>query len=295
MPYIGNRCLLFPPRQPPQAERHRHGRECALTMVQEAPDDISHSTSLFDCYDRTDQSGGRFAETAFEFFNRSAWRSAEITRDTLESWFASVPDKKKADLRGRFRGDDRRHSTALLELATHQILCTLAEDVQVEPDFSGGHPDFSAVLQGTELLIECTVAQESDVKFGALQRERAVLDAVNSIHAGPFSLKLEPRSIGETPPSLSKLRRFLEAWLTTLKSQVRSAHPQSGSPFASTVWKWQDWELHFEAISIDSPVDGGALGVTLSPVQAITDDLIIARALKKKAEKYSHPTVPYTI
>lgn len=263
-------------------------------MAKEILDSIQ-SPSLFDCYERTDRSGGRSTESAFEFFNRSAWRSAEIARNTLESWFSNIPQTKKADLRGRFRGDDRRHSTALLELATHEILRAVAEDVQVEPDICGGRPDFSAVYRDTRLIVECTVAQESDSKFGALQRERAVLDAINSIRPGPFRLKLEPRSVGESQPSLSKLQRFLETWLASLSPQSHSTSSQVGFPFEPTVWQWQDWVLHFEAIPLGSAVEGGTLGVTVSQAQHIVDDLIIARALKKKAEKYIHPQAPYLI
>ena len=69
-------------------------------------------------------------------------------------------------MRGRFRADDRRHASALLELATHEILRAAAKDVQVGPAFNGGHPDFSAIYENTSLMVECTVAQESDGEFG---------------------------------------------------------------------------------------------------------------------------------
>ena len=191
------------------------------------------NTSLFDCYERTDRSGGRSTESAFEFFNRSAWRCADIARTTLESWFANISDEKKADLRGRFRADDRRHASALLELTTHEILCAVANDVQVGPSFEGGHPDFSAIYRDMSLIVECTVAQESDRKFGALQREKAVLDTVNSIQAGSFGLKLEPRSVGETQPPIGQLRSFLEDWLASLNRVVDSQAVVRGRPLDS--------------------------------------------------------------
>jgi hypothetical protein len=251
--------------------------------------------SLFDCYNRTNRSGGRRAETAFEFFNRSAWRSAEIARDTFESWFANLPHGKRADLRARFRGDDRSHSASLLELATHEILRATAENVRVEPDLGGGRPDFSAVYRGTEFIVECRVAQESDAEFGALQRENAVTDAINSIQAGPFRLMLEPISVGGGTPPLSRLRNHLEGWLTSLPRVGESAPRRNGLIGESTVWQWQDWLLRFEAIPIHSPTNGDAIGVTTKPVQAVTDNVIIGRALKKKAERYRPPQVPYLI
>ena len=263
-------------------------------MTTETSDNIQH-TSLFDCYQRTDRSGGRSTESAFEFFNRSAWRCVEIARVTLESWFANIPQGKKADLRGRFRADDRRHASALLELATHEILRAVAKDVQVEPGFNGGHPDFSAIYGDTSLIVECTVAQESDGKFGALQREKVILDTVNSIQAGSFGLKLEPRAVGETQPPIGQLRSFLENWLASLSRRVDSQAVVSGVPLDSIEWNWQDWELRFEAIPFDSPTESGPLGIIQWPARTIVGNATIARALDKKAERYKRPEVSYLI
>ena len=263
-------------------------------MAQETTDNMQ-DTSPFDCYERTDRSGGRSTESAFEFFNRSAWRCAEIVRVTLESWFANIPQEKKADLRGRFRADDRRHASALLELATHEILRAVAKHVQVGPSLHEGHPDFSANYEDTSLIVECTVGQESDGKFGALQREKVVLDAVNLIQAGSFVLKLEPRLVGETQPPIGKLRSFLENWLASLSRQVDSQAIARGVPLDSREWKWQDWELHFEAIPSDSPVGNDPLGIVQWPAQSIMGNARMARALDKKAEKYKDPQVPYLI
>ena len=257
--------------------------------------DNIQKTSLFDCYERTDRSGGRSTESAFEFFNRSAWRCAEITRAILESWFANIPQERKADLRGRFRADDRRHASALLELTTHEILRAVAKDVLVGPSFYGGHPDFSAIYRDTSLIVECTVAQESDVEFGTLQREKVVLDAVNSIQAGSFVLKLEPRLVGETQPPIGQLRSFLEDWLASLSRQVGSQAVVRGVPLDSREWKWQDWKLRFETIPFGSPAKGGPLGIIQRPLQSIVGKPTIGRALDKKAEKYKRLQTPYLI
>ena len=198
-------------------------------------------------------------------------------------------------MRSRFRGDDRSHASALLELATHEILRAVAKDVQVSPDFNGGHPDFSATYGNTGLIVECTVAQGSDKKFGALQREKVVLDTINSIQAGPFGLKLETRSVGETQPPIRQFRSFLENWLASLTRVVDFQAVTRGTPLDTREWKWQDWELRFEAIPLGFPVEGGSLGIVQWPVQTIVGKVTIGRALDKKAEKYRHPRVPYLI
>ena len=250
---------------------------------------------LFDRYERTDRSGGRIAEPTFEFFNRSAWRCAEVARATLESWFTNVPNEKKADLRARFRDDDRRHPTALLELVTHEILRSVAEGVQIEPDLRGGHPDFSASYRGTKFITECTIAQESDVRFGSLRREQVVLDAINSIDAGAFRLMVQPISIGDTQASASGLQNFLRPWLASLAPAGRTGSDRSGLSHGHTTWEWKGWKLRFEAILANSSVDGGAIGIQIGRAQRVTDDSIINRSLAKKAERYRNPHMPYLV
>ena len=250
---------------------------------------------LFDRYERTDRSGGRISESTFEFFNRSAWRCAEVTRTTLESWFARVPNEKKSDLRRRFRGDNRRHPTALLELVTHEILRSVAEGVQVEPDLGGGRPDFSASYQREKFITECTIAQESDVRFGALRREQVVLDVINSIDAGPFRLVVQPISIGETQPSASGLRSFLLTWLASLAPAGTTGFDSSGISHGHKTWEWQGWKLRFEAILVDSSVDGGAIGIQIGRAKRVTGDAMISRSLAKKAERYRNPQMPYLV
>ena len=249
---------------------------------------------LFDQCKRTDRSGGRIAESNFEFFNRSAWRSVEIAKNKFESWFANIPPEKKADLRGRFRGDDRQHSSALLELMTHEILRAIASEVQVEPDLNGGRPDFSAVYLGTRFIAECTIAQESDTKFGALQRERVVLDAIDAVDAGPFTLMVRPISVGDAQPSGSNLRKILESWLATVDPAAPPSDRNTLS-IASKVWEWQGWKLHFEAIPFNSKLDAGAIGITMVRFQRVTDGSTISRSLAKKAERYRNPRLPYLI
>ena len=249
---------------------------------------------LFDCYRRTDRSRGHRAETQFGFFNRSAWRCAEIGRETLETWFANLPIKKKADLRSRFRADDGQHSGALLELVTHEILRAVAKGVQVEPDLNGRSPDFSAIYGDTRFIVECTVAQESDEKFGSLKRENVVWDAINSFDASPFKLMVRPISVGAKQPPASMIRRFLEGWLASLTDDSGSESGRSGLHSMTKAWKWQGWELQFEAIPINPPANGGAIGVTIGRPQVVNDSRI-SRALNRKAERYSHPRVPYII
>ena len=251
---------------------------------------------LFDQYDRIDYLGGRQHESAFEFFNRSAWKSAGIARRELERWFARLPLVKRNDLRGKFRGDDRRHASALLELTTHEILRAVGKDIEIEPYLAGSHPDFSAVYGGKPFLAECTVAQERDVKFGVLQKERVVLDAIDSVTSDKFRIWVEPVTVGESQPPLSKLRTFLKEWLVTLVPGTLQVYTREASLLPSTEWRWKDWKLSFRAIPlINSVTTNHGIGIKMDHLRRVVDDSIIGRALKRKAEKYHRTELPYLI
>ena len=254
---------------------------------------------IFDDIERTSVERERYSASSFEFFNRSTWKSAGLIRDTLERWFAKVPPGKRKDLRQRLRGNDKEHSGALLELLTHELLSHCCRDVVVDPNISGGTPDFSAIHGRTQMIVECTVTQESDKVFGALKREREVLDVIDAINSGSYKFMVEPRRVGTQSPRQVLLKRHLEEGLASviargavadnvadLMQQVQD-HP--------IVWKWQDWELHFGVIEIEKNSEGGAIGGRHSRPQRVVDDTIIARALDKKAEAYRQPGMPYLV
>ncbi len=253
------------------------------------------NTSLFDSHRRTDSSGGRRSESEFAFLNRSTWKCAQSARDVLELWFAKLPQGKKAGIRGGFRGNDGEHASALMELTTHEILLSVAQNVIVEPKLNKGRPDFAADFGGAQFIVECIVARESDKQFGALRREKVVMDVVNSVDSGPFRLVIQPRRIGETQPSGRCLRHFLESKLAPLVSRSSRENYRSGDRLEPIRWQFQGWDLQFEAIFLGHSSDSGAIGVSINPLQPVVNDRIISRALKSKAEKYRDPQVPYLI
>ena len=118
------------------------------------------------------------AEVPSPLLSSSIGRLGDVLKSQglpLNHGLPTSPKKRRRTCGAGFRADDRRHASALLELATHEILRAVAKDVQVGPAFNGAHPDFSAIYGDTSLIVECTVAQESDGEFGALQRERVAL------------------------------------------------------------------------------------------------------------------------
>ena len=254
---------------------------------------------IFDDIERTGLNQERYSDSSFESLNHNAWKSAGLLRDTLEDWFSRIPLGKRKDLRQRLRGDDRQHSGALLELLTHEVLLNRCHEVVVEPKISGGTPDFSAIHGRTRLIAECTVAQESDKVFGALKREREVLDVIDAVDAGSYGFMVEPRRVGRRPPRRALLNRYLEEQLAS--AIARGAVANNLADLVKIVqnhpivWKWLDWELHFGVIEIERNSQGGAIGGKYTRPKRVVDDTIIARALDRKAEAYRQLGMPYLV
>ena len=254
---------------------------------------------IFDDLERTGLNQERYSYSSFESLNRSAGKSAGFLRGTLEDWFTRIPLGKRKDLRQRLRGDDREHSGALLELLTHELLLNCCHDVVVEPNISGGTPDFSAIHGRTGLIVECTVAQESDKVFGALKREREVLDVIDAVDTGSYRLMVEPRRVGSQSPRRALLKRHLEEQLASAIAHAAVANNLAGlvqiMQEHPIIWKWQDWELHFGVIEIEKNSQGGAIGGRYTRLRRVVDDTIIARALDRKAEAYRQLGMPYLV
>ena len=249
--------------------------------------------SLFDHYTRTDMSGRRHSEPEFDFLNRSAWRSVEIARQTLESWFSRVPHDNRTDVRGRFRGDDRSHASALLQIVTHEVLSALCTSVDVGPDLYGGNPDFAAHYKGLRLVAECTVAQGTDSEFNSSQRESTLKDLVDLIDSSAFSLEWESISVGASQPSARSLRRNLHGWLRSLDPVAEAARIGQGVGLPSFAWEEGDWKVHFTAVYVGEDL-GNSIGIVSEPAHWLTEDLALKSSLERKAGRY-RPNVPYLI
>lgn len=204
--------------------------------------------TLFDGGTRTDMDGAGYGDRQFDLLNRSAWGCMELARATMDSWFANIPSNNRADIRNRFRGDDRSHASVLLEMATHEILRATCTSVRVGPDLYGGNPDFSAHYRGTNFIVECTVTQGSDEEFASSQREDSLRDIVNGVDAGPFTLSWETLAAGTEQPSGRRLRNHLRQWLSLLNPDEESTRSQNSLEWPTIVWEERGWRILFSAI-----------------------------------------------
>ena len=80
-----------------------------------------------------------------------------------------------------------------------------------------------------------------------------VLDAINGIDSRPLSLVVVVKRIGSQPPSIRKLKKELDEWLTKV-SRADDADIPWGTRAASELeWDDGDWQLSFQGIFTNMP------------------------------------------
>ena len=263
--------------------------------------DFTNERRLFDGGERTDSGYKRRDESDFDWLNRSAWASAENARKTLESWFARFPEEKKADIRGRFRGDNRQHVGALLELGTHELLRAVGTRVNVDPDFDGKRPDFAVTYKDAPIVVECTVVQESDDDFNATNRIDTIKMAVDSIDTGQFALAWRRLLCGTGQPPTGQLCNDIRNWVSSLNADEGMARCGKIQGTMERDFTFGNgWKLRLGAVPVGSekPVeeDTGAIGLEVASGGGFRrDDLSLRSAVEKKASKYRSLDSPYLI
>ena len=170
-------------------------------------------------------------------------------RKTLEEWFTHYSQEQKKEFLSRFRKDDASYSGALLELVTHEILRNYAGRVRVEDALpSGSRPDFHLKTPGgSQLWVECTVAQRSDALNGAINTARRLYDVVNSIDTTPFGLSWElMRHSKQAQPRETALKRHIRDCVDDLVNRIAGHSIEKGCRLDVTYWEDRGWRIRFE-------------------------------------------------
>ena len=255
--------------------------------------------SLFDCGVRTRKEARGFDESDFCFLNRLAWEGVTEARDTLELWFSRFPSKKRADIRSRFRGGDREHHGALLELATHEILYAAGTDLRVDPCVDGLTPDFSTRFKKEGIFVECTVVQESDEQFKREQNENALKQIADTIDLGPFRLDWQLHRAGCNMPNTRSFQCKIEEWVASLNPpEVFKRIEERDFDYGSFFWCQDGWIVQLGLMRgppahLRRPGLGAIAGQGKSGV--VDDDIQLRKGLKGKADKYKTLETPFLV
>lgn len=180
---------------------------------------------------------------------QSPLRFMVTVRKTLEEWFTHYPQDKKKEFRNRFSGDNVSYRGALLELAVHEILRNYAGIVQLEVALaSGRRPDFHLKTPGgSQLWVECTVAQRADALKGSINTARRLHDAVDSMDTTPFGLSWTLiRHSKQSQPSGTSLKRHIQNCVDDLVNRIDGRPVEEGCRLDVTNWEDRGWKIRLE-------------------------------------------------
>lgn len=256
---------------------------------------------LFDEIERTDTGYPNHDESSFVFLNRSARTDVNCIRKVLQKWFDSFPEEKKADIHSKFRSDDeRRHVSALLELATHAMLIANGAVVDAGHD-EQQTPDFQATYQDTEIVVECTTVQKSDKDHGASSMQNSVLKAIDSLDTGRFRLGVSLLSAGSKQPSTRQICNEIKNWIATLDINEELQHSTEAF-YRGRIYTWDKdgWQIEITAIPMPHQYDKdsltGAIVAGANHTANISlEDHKLRGAVKEKAKQYHPKEKPYLV
>src|SRR6266536_242240 len=176
-------------------------------------------STLFDEVTRTDCRGSRHSEALFTFLNRVDSTFFGRVRETLQEWFAHLPESGRPDVRGRIRsGDDHEFMGAFWEIYLHEYLTRSGFSAELHPKIpgTGRTPDFRCRKDSTVIFVEATIIAPPDSEKAANRREAAALDALNRTQVTAFMLWLRILERGTQSLPVARLRPQLERWLASL-------------------------------------------------------------------------------
>lgn len=260
---------------------------------------------LFDDIDRNHTGPALYAQPSFDYLNRSARLECQRIRDLLEQWFEDFPSEVQDDLRARFRSeDDRQHLSAFFELYLHELLSKSGFSVEVHPAPGGRatHPDFKVLKDGKPLFyLEATLAAFSDEDASAKARENQVYDTINKMKSPDFFIGLKAHRAPATNPPGKKICRFLENKLSNLDPDVVAKQLEQGGLKALPHWDFEHdgWKITFFPIPKKPEARGKPgvrpIGLLMQDVHLGNSDVVIRRAIQKKANKYGKLDLPYIV
>jgi hypothetical protein len=257
------------------------------------------SVTLFDDFERTDASPGRYDENRYAFLNRVAQPYWQRIREELERWYKDFPDdQRNFDLCKRFRRTEpNQHFGAWWELYLHQLFRRLGFDVEVDPPVPGGKPDFRLTCESDSFLLEATTSFSGIVdEERQPTREAAILAAVDHATNPNFTVRLEVEQVGHDQPKVREITEPLEQWLSGLDPDDVLGESIFDAP--QKPLEVRGWKLLFTAFAL-SPEGRGQpdhrlLGMGPGMAGYVNDREQLVSTLIGKRKKY-RPEEPFVV
>lgn len=254
---------------------------------------------LFSDTTRVQDRNRSVGETAWAYLENSAFRGDDRIRDQLQQMVFALPTSHQYGAVNRLKdGDHRRVNEVVAELAVHQAFVDSGRtDIEVAPSTPDGESDYR--LSELGLHFEVTRIGESNEAHGDRQRKYQMLESLNQLDCGRFSLNGTLHS-GRSQPSVKRVRNEIRTWLAGLDAAVErealEASPSTYRPHRTCI-EFDDWSIDLVAhpLTADAPSETVIARLdepfTKGPVTVES----IRGALAKKRQQHRRLTEPLVI
>lgn len=212
---------------------------------------------LFQDKPRTARDPAGYAETLFEYLDRSGRQVMAALRVLFESWFEQHPGEHQPNLRGRlFSRRKQEQVSAWWELYLHESFVRAGYRVEV----SAATRDFTIEGSGGRFHVEATARFESEADRKLEAQQLMLHDLLDGLDAAPWRIGVELLSSGERAPRVRRFKQEISSWLGTLDFEtVFREGPQrsrNGIPrYPCASFSDGGWVLDVEAVPIGTTGD----------------------------------------
>lgn len=209
---------------------------------------------------RADNAGPHtYAQSSYQYLNRSTRPELRLVREVCDSWYTSYPECGKADVRGRFTDkNDSNHFSAFFELFLHELFSRLGFTVTCHPDTPNEattHHDFlvTSPTGGTFYLEAKVVEGNPTGKLTSEFNSPDIAEVLNHVRSPNFfiypRIRHKPVAKPDAKPDAKHIRSVLEEHLQnldpdTMLTSIRENYDYGG---AGHVYRYSrgDWEIDF--------------------------------------------------
>ena len=251
---------------------------------------------IFDDFARDDPGRMYDGESMFLFLNRSSRPAVEATRLTIEDWFAAYPPDHQGSLRGSIRSKiNNQHHAAYFELFLHELFRKMGFRITIHPDIpnSNHHPDFYLTSDNlSPFYVEAKLASgQSESEIAEEKLWGDVIRCIDEIESPDFYLTIHPKSIPDSPPRLTDIKKHVTKFIHNLSSTHQKGREDiciRGLQFGIGVIPRGDSKGNSRL---------GSIGSIWGEWNIIPSDLTdhLGDAIERKSKRYGKLDAPYLI
>ena len=261
---------------------------------------------LFENKERTYDGPIAYAESDYDYLDRSARQESTNVRDFLNKCVSQFPQNEASELISRIKSrGNSGFDSATFEIILFAIVSGLGGLLKVHPEMNNGstkRPDFMVRMpNGEEFYLEAVIASELRApEKAAEQRKKVVLDSIEKLESPDFIIGVKAEGNPDTPPPAKKLRHYLSNWLSDLDPDIvaKEVEEYGNDCIPTTNWNHDGWDLVFDAKPIKPERRGKGqrvIGSLASGGRFVNTWEPIREAVLTKGGRYGELTKPFIV